>query len=159
MKSQPKESQQFASLPTVAALSDRHQSWEKHVTNGQLEAIALRCREELHVSLRRAGTRAVASLEDRVLTVEVEHSLTAAEHQLMRTAAGRAFFQHYIEELAEQIYPAFAHHVQQILTCRVRYTRVRVDCDRDSIVFQFGVQPSMHWELLPESERPSIYHG
>jgi hypothetical protein len=102
----------------------------------------------------------VASLHDDILTVEVEHSLTTAEHQLMRTAAGRAFFQHYIEELAEQIYPAFAYHVQHILPCQVRYTRVRVDCERDSIIFHFGIRPSSRWGAsVPETDRPTTYHG
>ena len=111
------------------------------VTSGQLQAVAMRCREELDASLRRTGTAAVASVQENVLTVRVEHSLAAAEHHLMRRAEGRAFFQHYVEELAEQIYPDFLRHVEQILPCTVTYMRVKVDCDSDSIVFTFGLRP------------------
>ena len=115
------------------------------VTDGQLDAIAARCREELYASLRRADTAAVATIDENVLTVRIEHSLTAAEHHLMRRAAGRVFFQHYIEELAEQIYPAFGRHVEQILGCTVTYTHVKVDCESDSIVFTFGLRPQPSW--------------
>lgn len=111
------------------------------ITEGQLEAIAMRCRTELGHSLRRTGTGTVATLVGNVLTVRVEHSLAAAEHQLMRRADGRAFFQHYIEELAEQMYPEFRRHVEQILPCSVTFTRVTVDCESDSIVFAFGLRP------------------
>ena len=83
----------------------------------------------------------MATLNDNVLTVRVEHSLAAAEHQLMRRETGRAFFQHYIEELAEQMYPEFRRHVEHILPCRVTYVQVKVDCDADSIVFTFGLRP------------------
>ena len=102
----------------------------------------MRCRAELDHSLRRTGTGTVARLDENVLTVRVEHSLAAAEHQLMRRADGRAFFQRYIEELAEQMYPEFRRHVEQILPCTVSYTRVTVDCDSDSIVFSFGLRVS-----------------
>ncbi|MEM7134522.1 MAG: Na-translocating system protein MpsC family protein [Chloroflexota bacterium] len=84
----------------------------KRITQGQLDAVAMRCREELDVSLRRAGTAAIATIDENVLTVRIEHSLSAAEHQLMRRASGRTFFQHYIEELVEQVYPTFSHHVE-----------------------------------------------
>lgn len=137
-----------------------NRNWSERITEGQLEAVAMRCREELEASLRRFGTTAVAELQDNVLTVKVEHSLSAAEHNLMRKSAGREFFQHYIEELTEQMMPAFARHVQHILPCTVRYTRVRVDCDSDSIIFSFGVRPSMYWaDSVANGERPVIYHG
>ncbi len=110
------------------------------ITQGQLDAIAMRCREELDASLRRTGTAAVATLRENVLTVCIEHSLAAAEHQLMRREVGRAFFQHYIEELAEQMYPDFLRHVEGILPCTVTYTRVRVDCENDCILFVFGLR-------------------
>ncbi|MEZ4615910.1 MAG: Na-translocating system protein MpsC family protein [Caldilineaceae bacterium] len=157
---EPLQRNRSATAAAVLSLSSHDRNWATRITEGQLQAVALRCREELEASLRRTGTRAVASLQESVLTVEVEHSLSAAEHHLMRKETGREFFQHYIEELAEQMYPTFAHHVQQILSCAVRYTRVRVDCERDSIIFQFGVRPSSHWgEILPEADRPVIYHG
>lgn len=135
-------------------------NWDERITEGQLEAVAMRCREELEASMRRFGTTAVAALQNNVLTVTVEHSLTAAEHNLMRKSAGREFFQHYMEELTEQMVPAFAQHVQQILPCMVRYTRVKVDCDSDSIIFSFGVRPSVYWgDGMANGERPAIYHG
>ena len=115
------------------------------VTQGQLDAVALRCREELDASLRRAGTAAIATIDENVLTVRIEHSLTAAERHLMRRASGRAFFQHYIEELAEQIYPTFAQHVEQILPYTVTYTHVKVECESDSIVFTFGLRSQPSW--------------
>lgn len=115
-------------------------------TQGQLEAVAMRCREELDASLRRTGTAARASLKDDVLYVRVEHSLAPAEHNLMRRAAGRDFFQHYIEELAEQIHPAFQRHVENILPCSVTYIRVKVDCDDDCITFTFGLRPRLTWK-------------
>jgi uncharacterized protein YbcI len=129
--------------PVHAGLTLRGVSWaeEVRITEGQLEAIAMRCRAELDHSLRRTGTGTVTKLAENVLTVRVEHSLAAAEHQLMRRADGRAFFQHYIEELAEQMYPEFRRHVEQILPCTVTFTRVTVDCERDSIVFAFGLRP------------------
>ncbi|NJN82679.1 MAG: DUF2294 family protein [Caldilineaceae bacterium] len=115
------------------------------VTQGQLDAVAMRCREELGASLRRTGTATIATIRDDVLSVRVEHSLTAAEHHLMRRASGRDFFQHYIEELAEQMYPDFSRHVEHILPCSVTFTRVKVDCESDSIVFQFGLRPRLNW--------------
>ncbi|MEZ4657461.1 MAG: Na-translocating system protein MpsC family protein [Caldilineaceae bacterium] len=118
---------------------------EPRITQGQLEAIAMRCREELDASLRRSGTAAVATIKENILTVQVEHSLAAAEQNLMRRTAGREFFQRYIEELVEQIYPTFARHVEHILPSTVTYTRVRVDCDSDSIVFTFGLRPRLSW--------------
>lgn len=114
---------------------------DKRITQGQLDAVVFRLREELDKSLRRAGTAASASITENVLTVRVEHSLTAAEHHLMRRASGRTFFQHYIEELAEQVYPTFAHHVEHILSCTVTYTNVKVECENDRIVFAFGLRP------------------
>ncbi|MEZ4709840.1 MAG: Na-translocating system protein MpsC family protein [Caldilineaceae bacterium] len=116
-----------------------------HITAGQLDAIAMRCREELDASLRRSGTAATATIKESILTVCVEHSLAAAEQNLMRRAAGREFFQRYIEELAEQIYPSFARHVEHILPYAVTYTRVKVDCDQDSIIFTFGLRPRPRW--------------
>lgn len=122
-------------------------------TQGQLEAVAMRCREELDVSLRRTGTAAIATLKEDILAVRVEHSLAPAEHNLMRRAAGRDFFQHYIEELAEQMYPAFQRHVESILPCTVTYTRVRVDCDDDAIVFTFGLRPRPTWKERLTADR------
>lgn len=137
-----------------------NRKWEERITDGQLQAVAMRCREELEASLRRFGTTAEAVLQDNVLTVKVEHSLSAAEHNLMRKSAGREFFQHYMEELTEQMMSTFVHHVQHILPCSVRYTRVKVDCDSDSIIFSFGVRPSMYWAgSMANGERPVIYHG
>ena len=132
-----------AGTPIHAGLTLPGPRWaeEVRITEGQLEAIAMRCRTELSHSLRRTGTGTVAKLVENVLTVRVEHSLAAAEHQLMRRADGRAFFQHYIEELAEQMYPEFRRHVEQILPCSVTFTRVTVDCESDSIVFAFGLRP------------------
>ena len=109
------------------------------ITQGQLEAVAMRCREELGRSLGRTGTAAIAEFNDSVLTIRVEHSLTAAEHQLMRRATGRAFFQYYVEELAEQMFPDFRHHVEQILPCAVTFMRVKVHCEEDCIIFTFGL--------------------
>ncbi len=160
METPTSEREPMAMLPRPSAKPGTKQNWEESITPGQLEAVALRCREELATSLRRAGTKAVATLKENVLTVQVEHSLTAAEHNLMRKAAGREFFQHYIEELAEQIYPTFAYHVQQILPCTVHYTRVKVDCDSDSIIFSFGVHPSLYWSAtIATEDRPPIHHG
>ena len=161
MESGSRPPERLAMLPrSFSSTQVTNQEWEERITEGQLEAIALRCREELDASLRRAGTNAVATLKENVLTVRVEHSLAAAEHNLMRNTAGREFFQHYIEELAEQIYPTFAYHVQQILPCTVSYTRVKVDCDSDSIIFNFGVRPSYQWpEGLAAEDRPAIHHG
>jgi uncharacterized protein YbcI len=110
------------------------------VTEGQLDAVAMRCREELAISLRRTGTDTVATLVQDVLTVRVEHSLTAAEQHLMRRSEGRAFFQHYIEELAEQIHSELKRHVEHILPYSVTYVRVVVDCDNDCILFRFGLR-------------------
>lgn len=118
---------------------------QPRVTSGQLEAIAMRCREELNASLRRRGTAAFATIKENVLTVRIEHILAAAEHNLMQRASGRDFFQHYIEELAEQIYPTFVHHVEQILSHTVTYTRVKVDCESDSLIFVFGLRPQPAW--------------
>ena len=115
------------------------------VTQGQLEAIAFRFREELKQSLQRAGTEAIATIDKNVLTVRIEQSLSTAEQQLMRRAAGRTFFQHYIEELAEQVYPTFTRHVEQILSCTVTYHSVKVDCESDCIVFTFGLRPQRSW--------------
>lgn len=115
------------------------------VTSGQLEAIAMRCHAELKESLRRGGTAAVAVLKENVLTVSVEHILAAAEQNLMRRSAGREFFQHYMEELMEQIYPMIARHVEQILPYSVTYARVKVDCESDSIIFSFGLRPRPNW--------------
>jgi hypothetical protein len=65
-----------------------------------------------------------------------------------------------MEELAEQVYPAFAYHVQQILPCTVTYTRVKVDCDGDCILFQFGVRPTQHWPAtVAERDRSIAHHG
>lgn len=146
--------------PKLSVPMAGERQWQERVTEGQLDAVAMRCREELDVSLRRAGTNAVATLRDTQLIVRVEHSLSAAEQNLMRKAAGREFFQHYIEELAEQMYPTFAYHVQHILPCTVTYTQVQVDCESDSIVFRFGLRPSLYWadDVVP-SHRPSIHHG
>lgn len=132
-----------SSSPSASPAQPRRS--KTRVTPGQLEAIAMRCREELERSLRRTGTGAIATLAENILTVRVEHSLAAAEHNLMRRAAGREFFQHYVEELAEQIYPDFARHVESILPYAVTYTRVRVDCDSDSIIFTFGLRPRASW--------------
>ena len=130
------------------------------VTEGQLEAIAFRCREELDASLRRAGTAAIAMLHENTLTVTVEHSLAAAEQHLMRRAAGREFFQHYIEELVEQIYPTFARHVEHIMPYTVTYTRVKVDCESDSIVFTFGLRPRPNLaQSLPDANAVMAYHA
>ena len=118
------------------------------VTEGQLDAVAMRCREELAISLRRTGTGTVAILKENVLTVRVEHSLAAAEQQLMRRSEGRAFFQHYIEELAEQIHPDLKRHVEHILPYSVTYVRVVVDCDNDCILFHFGLYPRPSWARL-----------
>jgi uncharacterized protein YbcI len=128
-------------------------------TPGQLEAVAMRCREELDVSLRRTGTGTTAAIKDDVLSVRVEHSLAPAEHNLMRRAAGRDFFQHYIEELAEQMHPAFQRHVESILPCTVTYIRVRVDCDNDCIVFTFGLRPRPTWRerLMADQEARTSY--
>lgn len=128
-------------------------------TPGQLEAVAMRCREELHASLRRMGTGSTATLRENILDVRVEHSLAPAEHNLMRRAAGRDFFQHYIEELAEQMHPAFQHHVESILPCSVTYIRVKVDCDDDCIVFTFGLSPRPTWRerLMADQENRTSY--
>jgi uncharacterized protein YbcI len=115
------------------------------VTQGQLDAVAMRCREELAISLRRTGTDTVATLSENVLTVRVEHSLAAAEQHLMRRSKGRAFFQHYIEELAEQMHPELKRHVEHILPYSVTYVRVVVDCDDDCILFRFGLYPRPSW--------------
>ncbi|MCB0080813.1 MAG: DUF2294 family protein [Caldilineaceae bacterium] len=140
--------------------TSRYRRWQDRITEGQLEAVAMRCREELDVSLRRAGTNAVATLRENQLTVRVEHSLSAAEQNLMRKAAGRAFFQRYMEELAEQVYPTFAYHVQHILPCSVTYTQVQVDCESDSIIFRFGLRPSLYWTSdMADDQRPAIHHG
>lgn len=116
-------------------------SEDVRITAGQLQALAMRVREELNTALWRSGDGAVATIKDSVLTVRVEHSLAAAEHHLMRRASGRAFFQHYVEELAEQIYPDLARHVEHILPCLVTYMRVHVDCEEDCIIFTFGLRP------------------
>lgn len=118
---------------------------KNRITEGQLEALAMRFREELATSLRRAGTAATATLDENVLSVRIEHSLAAAEHHLMRRAAGREFFQHYIEELVEQMYPTFTRHVEHILPCSVTYTGVKVDCDNDCIIFTFGLRHHPDW--------------
>ncbi len=115
------------------------------VTQGQLDAVAMRCREELAVSLRRTGTDTVAMLAKDVLTVRVEHSLAAAEQHLMRRSEGRAFFQHYIEALAEQMYSELKRHVEHILPYSVTFMRVVVDCDNDCILFRFGLNPRPTW--------------
>ena len=114
---------------------------EVRVTQGQLDAVAMRCREELASSLCRTGTGTVATLKDNMLTVRVEHSLAAAEQHLMRHSKGRAFFQHYIEELADQMHPDFKRHVEHILPYGVTYVRVVVDCDNDCSLFRFGLYP------------------
>ena len=111
------------------------------VTSGQLQAIAVRFRAELEASLRRGGGAIVATVNDGILSVCVEQILTAAEHQLMRRAKGRAFFQHYVEKLAEQIAPNLLRHVEHILPCSATYMRVRVDSEQDSILFTFGLHP------------------
>ena len=129
----------------IASATDEGQV---RVTQGQLEAVAMRCREELASSLRRTGTDTVAMLKKNVLTVRVEHSLAAAEQQLMRRSEGRAFFQRYIEELAEQIHPDLKQHVEHILPYSVTYVRVVVDCDNDCILFHFGLYPRPSWSRL-----------
>lgn len=111
------------------------------VTQGQLDAVAMRCRAVLDDSLQRVGSAAVATLAENVLVLRVEHSLAAAEHQLMRRASGRQFFQHYVEELAEQIYPDFTHHIENLLPVAVTHNRVKVDCEGDCLVFTFGLRP------------------
>ena len=111
------------------------------VTQGQLDAVAARCRSVLDESLQRTGSGAVATLNATALSLRVEHSLAAAEHQLMRRATGRDLFQHYVEELAEHIYPDLNRHVESILPYAVTYSRVKVDCDGDCIVFTFGLRP------------------
>ncbi len=105
----------------------------------------MRCREELAISLRRTGTNTVATLAEHVLTVRVEHSLAAAEQHLMRRSEGRAFFQHYIEELAEQMHSELKRHVEHILPYSVTFMRVVVDCDNDCILFRFGLTPRPTW--------------
>jgi uncharacterized protein YbcI len=111
------------------------------VTQGQLDAVAARCRSVLDESLQRTGSGAVAALNAAALSLRVEHSLAAAEHQLMRRATGRELFQHYVEELAEQIYPDLTRHIESILPYAVTYSRVKVDCEGDCIVFTFGLRP------------------
>lgn len=120
------------------------------VTQGQLEAIALRVRDELGNSLHRMGTAAHATIEGNVLKVEIEHSLSAAEHNMMRRTSGRNFFQHYLEELSEQIYPTFGKHIEDILPVRVTFSEVNVDGVHDSIIFTFGVQQRARWTKIAE---------
>lgn len=130
------------SLPTSAST----------VTSGQLEAVALRFRVELDKSLHRSGTGAQAMIDGNVLTVEIEHSLSTAEHNLTRQAAGRHFFHHYIEELAEQMYPVLVKHIEDILPIYVTDPGVDVDCEKDSIVFSFSIRARNCWtETLLES--------
>ena len=128
-------------------LSQAHpeKSLAERVTQGQLEAVAMRCQEEIQASLRRTSSHATATLKENVLTIRVWHTLAAAEHNLMRRAAGRDFFQHYIEQLAEQIYPLLTRHVQQILPCAVAYTRATVDNETDSLIFVFGLRLLPPW--------------
>lgn len=102
--------------------------------------MAARCRSVLDESLQRNGSGAVAALNAAALSLRVEHSLAAAEHQLMRRATGRDLFQHYVEELAEQIYPDLTRHIESILPYAVTYSRVKVDCEGDCIVFTFGLR-------------------
>ena len=128
-------------LAVPAAYTGRAPAWQQtRVTQGQLDAIALRCRQVLDQSMQRVGSDAVAALNEDVLTLRVEHSLAAAEHQIMRRASGRQFFQHYVEELAEQVYPEFTQQIEAILPYAVTYSRVRVDCEGDCIIFSFGLR-------------------
>ena len=128
-------------LSTSAPYAGRAPAWQQsRVTQGQLDAVALRCRQVLDESMQRVGSCAVAALNEGVLTLRVEHSLAAAEHQVMRRATGRQLFQHYVEELAEQVYPEFAQQIENILPYAVTYARVKVDCDGDCIVFSFGLR-------------------
>lgn len=115
---------------------------ELRISEGQLNAVAVNCKEELDASLRRTGTSAVATVSRDVLTVRFEHSLAAAEQQILRREAGRKIFQHYVEELAEQIFPEMRWHVERILRCRVNYVRANVDCDTGTIVFTLGLGQS-----------------
>ena len=69
----------------------------------------------------------------------------------MRRSEGRAFFQRYIEELAEQMHPDLKRHVEHILPYSVTYVRVVVDCDNDCILFHFGLYPRPSWACWSES--------
>lgn len=126
------------------------------ITSGQLEAVALRFRQELNELLQRKGTGATATIRDGVLTIDIAHSLSAAEHNLMRRTSGREFVQHYFEELAEQMYPNFVDHIEHILPVSVTYSAVRVDCDRDRILFSFGIRKNICWTEAFIEGRP--YH-
>ena len=120
-------------------------STKLRITQGQLEALSARFHEEFDSSFQRAGTGVTATVDENVLTIVVHHSLAAAEHNLMRRTSGREFFQRYVEELAEQMYPTFVRHIEGILPCTVTYSNVKVDCENDSTAFSFGMRPKMCW--------------
>ncbi len=115
------------------------------ITQGQLEAVALRFRGELEHSLHRARTSATAAISENVLIIEIAHSLSVAEHNLIRRTSGRSFFQHYVEKLAEQMHPTFVAHIEDILPVSVTYSCVRVEGDNDSITFSFGIRTHVCW--------------
>lgn len=125
---------------------------ESKITNGQLKAVALRFQADFENLLQRTGSGASASIVDNILSVKIEHSLSVAEHNLMRQTKGRDFFQHYIEELAEQMYPTLVEHIEDILPVSVTYSGVKVECAKDAIVFLFNIQTNRCWtQTLVES--------
>lgn len=129
------------------------------VTEGQLEAVAFRVRDELRSSLHRTGSAAHATMQEGVLKVEIEHGLSAAEHNLMRPTSGRNFLQRYIEKVAEQMYPKFTEQIESILPVNVKFSEVKVDGERDSIVFTFGIRmEAARWSAVGLDENEYRYN-
>lgn len=147
-----------AKIVSIVDERDVDEVSDTKITSGQLEAVALRFHAELDNLFQRTGTGTIATLDNGVLSIEINHSLSAAEHNLMRRASGRDFFQHYLEELAEKMYPMFVKHIEDILPVFVTYSRVQVECVKDSIIFSFGVRTKVCWaESMAEAHNYRDY--
>lgn len=113
------------------------------LTQEQLDALSAHLHTEFSSAFQRSGTGISLSVNGNVMTVTIEHGLSAAERTLTQHTAGREFFQRYVKELAIQLYAPFIEHIEGVLPYVVSFSSVKVDCENRVIVFSFGVRPKI----------------
>lgn len=143
---------------------------EIRVTQGQLEAIAVRCRVELKNLLPKAVAEIQVSLEKNYLIVQFGHilalshrgmtlfqsyssgptpsdgcKLVCAEHNAFNSPqaaeSDHRMYLYDLEELAERIQPEIAIHLRHILPWIITGTRTSIE--NDSIVCSFKLSSPM----------------
>jgi len=122
------------------------------ITEGQLEAVALRFCSELDSSSQGMETNAKATIDKNILSIEIAHAFAVDEQSLVHTTTGHNFPRHTVEDFSKRMQPVFVRHIEDILPVSVTDSDVRVNYLKESIIFSFGIRTHVSWTIHYQAE-------